>query len=199
LMTDGENFPENRLNDSFRSGLSPIYKSADGFWSIRHQSGRPAGAGTDEYFVPHLCASIGNPSGCDPWRSAAFGTGTKTQMTWPQVFENNRLSYIAWQFYARALGTDSASRSSIYSGMLNQMRTTTASTTMDTQLQQVCSDARSNNVTVYGIAFEAPSNGQSQIRNCASSGSHYFEASTLNVSTAFRAIATRISQLRLTQ
>ena len=73
---------------------------------------------------------------------------------------------------------------------------------MDTQLQQVCTLAKANGVVVYGIAFEAPANGQTQIRNCSTdgtTGSHYFNATGLQISTAFSAIASNISQLRLTQ
>jgi hypothetical protein len=52
---------------------------------------------------------------------------------------------------------------------------------------------------VYGIGFEAPSSGRNELRACSTSTSHYFDASGLEISTAFRAIASNISQLRLTQ
>ncbi len=205
LMTDGENFPETRLNDAFRTGLSPIYRSNDGILSIQHTTGRPAVAGTDTFFVPSLCsASSTTPTAnvstsCDAWKATAQGTTPRVQLTWPQVFENLRLSYVAWQFYGRALGTSDATRQSTYNNTLTAMRTSVTGPSMDTQLQAVCSDAQTRNVIVYGIAFEAPANGQTQIQNCATSSTHYYEASTLNVSTAFKSIATRISQLRLTQ
>jgi len=70
---------------------------------------------------------------------------------------------------------------------------------MDTQLQSICSLAKDKSVIVYGIAFEAPSNGQTQIRACATSDAHYYNASGLQIQTAFRSIASNISQLRLTQ
>ena len=70
---------------------------------------------------------------------------------------------------------------------------------MDSTLQQSCTLAKSNGVVVYGIAFEAPTNGQTQILACASSPAHYFNAQGLSITTAFRAIASNISQLRLTQ
>jgi Flp pilus assembly protein TadG len=205
LMTDGENFPESRVNDAYRTGLSPIYRSSDGVWSIRFQTGRPAVAGTDQYFAPSLCsASTTSPTSnvstsCDAWRSSAVGNAPHTQLTWPQVFENQRLSYVAWQFYGRALGTSDSTRRTVYSNTLAAMRTQTLATDMDVQLQLVCDQAQQRNVVVYGIAFEAPANGKTQIQDCATSSTHYYEASTLNVSTAFKSIATRISQLRLTQ
>jgi Flp pilus assembly protein TadG len=205
LMTDGENFPESRVNDAFRSGNSPIYRSSNGVWSIRHQTGRPAIAGTDQYFVPSLCSASSTtptanvPTSCDAWQASPAGTAPHTQLTWPQVFENQRLSYVAWQFYGRALGTDDASRRTTYANMLAAMRTQTSATDMNTQLQAVCNDARTRKVVVYGIAFEAPAGGKTQIQNCSTSATHYYEASSLNVSTAFKSIAARISQLRLTQ
>ena len=54
-------------------------------------------------------------------------------------------------------------------------------------------------VTVYGIAFEAPTGGRTQISQCATSSAHYFNAAGLQIRTAFRAIASNISHLRLTQ
>jgi hypothetical protein len=205
LMTDGANFAESRVNAAFASGLSPIYRSNDGVWSIRHQTGRPAIAGTDQYFAPSLCSASTStptanvPTACDAWRATAVGTAPHTQLTWPQVFENQRLSFVAWQFYGRALGTDDASRRTVYGNTLNAMRTQTDTTVMDTQLQTVCNDARARNVVVYGIAFEAPTNGRAQIQACSTSSTHYYEASKLSVSTTFKSIAARISQLRLTQ
>ena len=115
------------------------------------------------------------------------------------MFENQRLSYVAWQFYARALGTSHADRVEIYTETMDEMRTITSREKMNEQLQQVCAQADANKVVVYGIAFEAPDGGKTEIQNCATSSTHYYEASTLNVSTAFKSIATRISQLRLTQ
>ena len=206
LMTDGEHFPEKRINAAFRSGGSRIFRSNDGILSIRHDTGRPASAGTNTFFSPSACsAPAATPtanvptSTCNPWSATARGQAPYTELTWPKVFEANRMSYIAFQLYARALGTDHNNRISVYNDTLAAMRTITPSSEMDDQLQEVCSMARTRNVTVYGIAFEAPANGQTMIRSCATSLTHYYEASTLNVATTFQSIATRISQLRLTQ
>jgi Flp pilus assembly protein TadG len=209
LMTDGENFPESRVQDDYRTGLSPIYRSSDGVWSIHYSATsihtRPAIAGTDRYFWPSQCSASSTtpqsnvPSSCDAWRATPAGVAPHVQMTWPQVYENTRLSYVAWQFYARALGTSDATRQQIYGEQLNRMRVITPAANMNDQLQAVCDDAAERKIVVYGIAFEAPDNGEAQIKDCATSTTHYYEASTLNVSTAFKSIAARISQLRLTQ
>jgi hypothetical protein len=205
LMTDGSNFEEDRLKPAYRSGLSPIYRSGTGVYSIRHQTGRPTAAGTDQYFVPSICTSGGptdgtrSPSGCDPWLASPPNTSGVTQLTWPQVWASQRMSWVAWQMYARALGTSNSTRTTMYNNTITAMRERTPIATMDTQLQDVCDMARDENVVVFGIAFEAPDAGETQIRNCASTPGQYYEASGTNISSAFRSIAAQISQLRLTQ
>jgi Putative Flp pilus-assembly TadE/G-like len=205
LMTDGSNFEEDRLKAAYRSGLSPIYLSGTGVYSIRHQTGRPTAAGTDQYFVPSICTTGGptdgtrSPSGCDPWLAAAPNSGGVTQLTWPQVWANQRMSWVAWQMYARALGTSSGTRTTVYNNTILAMRERTPIATMNSQLQGVCDMARDQNVIVFGIAFEAPDLGKTQIRDCSSTPAQYYEASGVSISTAFRSIAAQISQLRLTQ
>jgi Putative Flp pilus-assembly TadE/G-like len=190
LMTDGEHFMEDRVNDAYKGGTAPIYKATDGNYSVRFTSGRPATAGANEYWTPHL----------GTWRSTAYnGGGGVTQQTWPQVWSNLRLSYVAWQFYARALGTSSATRTSTYNTWMANFRLQTPTPTMDTQLNSLCTKARDNNVIVFGIAFEAPSNGQAVISSCATDAAHYYATTGTELRTAFRSIASQISQLRLTQ
>lgn len=192
LMTDGEHVSHNRINDAYKTGTSPIYRSTgDGNYSIRFTSGRPSSAGTNQYWVPHLSA----------WRSVAWNSGSGvTQQTWQQVWASQRLTWVAWQLYARALGTSSSTRTTQYNTAISAMSSTYADvTTMNSTLQTSCAQAKANGVIVYGIAFEAPTNGQMQISSCASSAAHYFDAQGLEIQTAFRTIANSISQLRLTQ
>ena len=122
------------------------------------------------------------------------------QQTWKQVWTDMRVSYVAWQLYARALGTSSGTRTSLYNTWMTNFRALTPTTTMDSQLQTICSQAKSKpNILIYGIAFDAPAGGQSQISQCSSGASYYFVSSPTTIRDAFRTIATNISQLRLTQ
>lgn len=198
LMTDGEHFAEERLNDTYKSGPSPIFKSPyDNNYSIRFTTGRPGVAGTREYWVPHR----------SEWRSLPWtntsNTGATTlatnPMQWETVWSEVRLQWVVWQLYARALGTNNSQRSTQYAIWLGEFRKQTVVANMNSQLQSMCTLARNNGVTVYGIAFEAPSGGQTQISQCATSPAHYYNAAGLQIRTAFRAIASNISQLRLTQ
>jgi hypothetical protein len=190
LMTDGEHFAEERVNDTYKSGLSPIYRSnADNNYSIYHASV----TSSNKYWVPHL-----GTWQAAPWTNSS-GTSTSTQQTWVQVWGNLRQSYVAWQLYARALGTSSSTRTAAYNAAMAEFKDQTATSAMDSQLQGICQMAKDNGVIVYGIAFEAPTGGQTQIRGCSTSTAHYFNAQGLQISTAFNAIASNISQLRLTQ
>lgn len=198
LMTDGDHFKEERVKPGFKSGLSPIWRSDnDAYYSVEH----PGVAGSDKFYVPHL----------NKWQAAkwtnATNSGTAKQQYWPEVWSKMRLSFVAWQFYARALGNygrpigdnDWAAMNANYDITMNAFRTKTPTADMDAQLQSVCGLAKNKDVIVYGIAFEAPINGQTQIRNCATTTAHYYNASGLQIQTAFRSIASNISQLRLTQ
>ena len=192
VMTDGDHVEHVRIRDDYKTGPAPIWRSTgDGNYSVQHTTGRPLAAGANEYYVPHL-----NTWQATPWNS---GAGL-AQQTWQQVWQTQRLRWVAWQLYARPLGTDSATRTGVFNTWMANFRSTwMAEATMDTTMLQSCTQAKTNGVVIYGIAYEAPPQGQAVISGCASSPAHYFNAQGLNVQTAFRAIASNISQLRLTQ
>jgi len=188
LMTDGEHVSHDKTNDAVKTGVSPIWRSSgDRNYSILHNT-RP---GPNQYWVPHLSA----------WQAAPWNSGSGVaRQNWQDVWAAQRQTWVAWQLYARALGTTDATRNTAYNTAMNTLRSQYASVAaMNTQLQQSCNLAKANNVIVYGIAFEAPQNGRTQISQCASSPAHYFDAQGLEIRTAFRTIASNISQLKLTQ
>lgn len=211
LMTDGEHFAEERVNAGFRSGTSPIWRSTtgDGMMSIFHASRVDNTSATTvcnsrPFWVPHRSQWQSRPwNGTSPTSTACYNpTGTTSgtaQMTWPQVWSAVRMKWVAWQMYARPLSSTSTGRTNIYNAQMDAFRTLTPTGDMDTQLQAMCQMARNNEITIFGIAFEAPENGQTQIAGCASSPSHYFNAQGMQIQTAFRAIAAQINQLRLVQ
>lgn len=204
LMTDGEHFTEQRLNDDYLTAfaddeLTEIYSSnGDGKLSIRHPTGRPSTAGSDEYWVPHLWNDSARTYG--KWQATAYDSGSgTTRLDWNEVWQVARLQWVAWNLYANALGTSTPTKNALYTEWMDKFRSQTDTTVMDDRLQDVCAAAKGKGVLVFGIAFEAPANGQAQIRKCASSSAHYFDASGVEINTAFRAIASQISHLRLTQ
>ncbi|MCZ8151492.1 MAG: pilus assembly protein TadG-related protein [Rhodobacteraceae bacterium] len=199
LLSDGENFGDVRINDSYRTGLSPIFKGTDNNYSIQHTTGRPTAAGTNQFWVPHRNSNAGE------WRATSWGGSTSTQgtqMTWQQVWQEMRVSYVAWHFYARALGTNSTTRNSTYTTWWNNFRTQrgdSASTpAMDAELTSICNQTKQQGVLVYSVAFSAPTRGVTALRSCASSDGHFFHSTNNTaLNAAFQAIATNITQLRL--
>jgi hypothetical protein len=213
LMTDGENFAEDRVNSSgtiggvtynFKTGTSPIWLATDGRWSVFQASKVVSTSSTTicnsrPYWVPYKSAWYSRPwNGTVPLSTDCYVPTPATPyantnaQTWPQVWQQLRMQYVAQNFFSTPLGLS-------FTTVLNAMRTQTNTVAMDTQMQTACTAAKNNGVIIYGIAFEAPANGQTQILNCSTSNAHYFNANGIAISTAFAAIANNISQLRLTQ
>lgn len=185
---------------------------------------RPVCAGANTYFVPHLkpnsdttCNSL-TSAGRVAWLSTPSwtGSGTVKQLDWSEVWQYLRVSWVARQLYMRS----NVSGTGTYSTVMDTFRGTYLSNTsnMDTLLQTNCSIARKDpklpvaqapvgkggGIEVYGIAFgeTISANGQAQINKCSSSPkeNYYFLASDGDkLMAAFKAIATDISELRLTQ
>jgi len=178
LMSDGENTNEWKLNPPYASGLSPIYRrNSNSKLSVYKNT-----SGSNDYYW----LSDGK------WHSAPDGgTSGSTQLTWPQVWTSYTIKYVAKYLYAKAMGGSSSSWESAF--------VTRISSVKDGRLQQVCAAAKDAGITVFTIGFEAPSNGQTQLRECASTPANYFDATGLQITTAFRAIASQMSHLRLTQ
>lgn len=207
LMTDGSNFTQERHADAYRTGQSDIWQTggATGNMSIFHSSRVNNSTATTRcnsrpFWVPHLGAWHSRPwNGTTPPNSACYSptaaySGT-TRLNWQNVWSVARTEWVAWQMYGRPLGNTA------YTNARNMFRSYTDTTTMDSRLDQVCEAAKAQGILVYGIAFEAPTSGEAAIQNCASSPSstYYFDANGLEIRTAFRLIASNLSQLRLTQ
>ena len=193
LMTDGEHVAHNRITDAYKTGPSPILKSiGDGKYSIRYVTNRPLIAGTNEFYVPHR----------GTWQATAWNSGAGTMiMDWRDIWASMKMTYVAWQFYGRALGTDSTKRTAFYNAAIAGMRSTWNSVPgMDASLDQTCDLVKASGVVVYGVAVDAPTNGQQVIASCATSDdAHYFEATPEEIDGAFQTIAVNITMLKLTQ
>ena len=204
LMTDGSNFAEERVNAAFRTGVSPIRRSiGDGNYSIFHDR---AGT-TNDFWVPHLDndGNSGNGIG-GRWQSTPWNSGGGVvQLTWPQVWSELRMHWVAWHLYSRPIGGATAA---FADAQLNQFRTLTPIEDMNDQLQDMCTRARNNGIEVFGIAFEAPQAGQDEIFECSSSVSHYYYVEPngsssggggQSIQDVFGDIAEQIVALRLVQ
>lgn len=205
------------LTNGTRPGSGTTAATSCSGWQLSNYANR-------QYFVPHLKRNTvkqkvgsdteGNGSGtatagaCDPraWLAAPApgnqwwtGSGTALrQLDWSEVWSLVRVSWVARQLYMRS----GVSGTNNYDTVMNQFRGTYLSVAnMNTLLQQNCAAAKAAGVEIYGIAFAAPANGQSQIQNCATNvEKYYFDAQNGGqLRSAFNMIATDISDLRLTQ
>ena len=176
VMTDGENTTEYKLKNGYRTGLSHIWSNAAGTTSAAYFN--RANTANDYYYI-----SDGQ------WRSTA-PAGT-TQRTWPEVFHLWSAQRVAYNYYNRPMGINTTTQ---YNNMVEAVYTN-----KNTRLQQVCSAAKEAGIVVYGIGFEAPDAGRTQVRACASSDAHYYDAAGLQIGTVFQSIANQITMLRLTQ
>lgn len=193
LMTDGEHWPNEYVNDNFRSGPSNVYRnSADNRYSVYHEHV----TGKEKYWIPHT----GTWSEA-PWGGTTLSNGTASQLDWTQVWQQVRVQWAAQHFYRRALGGTLAT----WNNMLRTREGTVISggphevSTMNNRLLNLCNQAKAQGVVIYTVAFEAPTLGQNLMRSCASSSNHAFDVDGLDIRSAFASIATSIRKLRLTQ
>ncbi len=191
LMTDGEHVKHNRVVDAYKTGPSPIWKAPDGKYSMQVTTGRPGWAGTNTWYVPHL----------GTYQAAAYaGGGAAVQQDWKDIWAKLKMSYVAWQFYARPLGSSAASASSsAYNTTVAAMQANYAEVpAMDASLQVSCDQARANGVAIYGITVEAPQHGNDVITACARP-EHTFIADRNTIRQVFQTIAANLTLLKLTQ
>jgi hypothetical protein len=73
------------------------------------------------------------------------------------------------------------------------------SNTKDTRLLAACQAAKDNGILVFTIGFEAPTSSAETLLECASSDAHYYDADGIEITEAFSAVATKITELRLVE
>lgn len=91
------------------------------------------------------------------------------------------------------------SRSVHYSSNSADNETIINTATMESRAQTLCSQAKERGVTVFTIGFDVNDSVATQMTKCASSASHFYRVTSLNVADAFNSIATAIQQIKLTR
>ena len=192
LMTDGQNTTEYRLEDAFASGDSRLYTNT---W---YQANYPTSKNQYSYYDPNRSGSSKYYSfRTGSWRSQPYGDagtdyGDAVRMTWPQVWNAMSIRYFADEIVWDATGSSSQRnyfRSAPYNGYWSAKDTLTSS---------MCHAAKAEDVKIYSIAFEAPTDGQTLLRDCASSDANYYNVAGLDIESAFSGIVNSINKLRLT-
>lgn len=189
VMTDGQNTTQYQMPDDMRSGPTDVYyntTATDADLSDRYSIWNSA---QSAYFWVRDNQYHPQPYG--------DGTGDARQLTYQQLSAMNSQATIARDIFTPMIGNSAAWDqwyNSVRDGAQNVV-----DTVKNARLQSICSAVKDNNVVIYAIGFEATATGNTQLSQCASSPSHFFDANGTDISAAFQAIAVSIAQLRLTQ
>ncbi len=229
LMTDGQNTTQYVLKDEVRSGESNIYwnddqerysvyigqddddRDNDGnteegmyYWPYDggswHDHPYGNGATHDVTIYGYECYSYRRNGSCRRYRQVPIGFETVTEegevnvLRYPDLWAFTTMEWIVEDLYEPWMN-DSDAWQDWYHNILDNVE----STAKDLRTLAMCEAAKDAGIVVYTIGFEAPTSGESVLKSCASSISHYYDVDGLEITGAFAAIASSIQQLKLTQ
>ena len=226
LMTDGQNTSQYYIDEDYRNGDSNIWwndeqeiysvyvglddedEDGDGitdeplfFWPMDNGWHDHAyGEGTyDETKKERVCKSYKRNGSCRRYKTVKTTVtvdepGSAEIVSYPDLWAWTSMEWIVEDLYEPWMNDSQA-----WSDWYYSIRHYVNNSTKNARTKAVCDAAKAQNIVVFTIGFEAPSNGQAVLHDCASSDSHYFDVDGLEISDAFSAIASSIRQLRLTQ
>lgn len=225
VMTDGRNTAQYDLKPQFKQGHSDIFvvrtiNDDDGLVVSEHWSlqidGRDTLSTADDVYYHY------NPHKEDDYCSWGYGcyrnkqylhnvpdiprdpavagktTIVESQLTWPEVFATWPRQRINREFYLEPYQRGWIDNKQL-NKTLNSHVKIVNNYTANRRLSNICLQAREKGITIFTIAFEAPSAGKVALQDCASSISHYYEATGAGLGDVFSSIASQINHLRLTQ
>nr|WP_321508592.1 Tad domain-containing protein [uncultured Celeribacter sp.] len=190
VMTDGVNTTQYTMPESYRSGPSDMFLAPDGRVSF------PT--------VYQVCGYRGWYYTCrdetrwyEPNRGRyyedVYGGSNAVRLSWPEVWRRFTLAS-----HANARRAASGSYND-YNFWMNSTLAGIENDAKDARLNTICSAAKANNILVFTVGFEVPYSAHSVLRNCASSPAHYYDVEGLEITDAFAAIATKVTELRLVE
>ncbi|WP_209833493.1 MULTISPECIES: TadE/TadG family type IV pilus assembly protein [unclassified Ruegeria] len=187
VMTDGQNTDQYMLNPSLREGMSDVWYNPEADeYTVYHSQGRP------NFFWPQQDVWADHPYGNpEPETQLNEEPGTAVRLSYPELFNRVSLAWNArYNYYWQSSGW-----AEWYSKAYAKVETSAK----NQRTKHICDAAKDQGIIVYGIAFEAPRSGYRTLKDCASSDSHVYDVSGLNLEKAFESIASSIRKLRLTQ
>ncbi|TNJ41810.1 VWA domain-containing protein [Phaeobacter sp. B1627] len=208
LMTDGQNTDQYYVNSDYRNGGSQVWYNADErvYSTYNENTGNyfwhdpDTGSGT---WGPHPFGD-GNLSKkyCYRWdyrgncsrETTMRERGSSVELSFADLFADTSLQYIYYYLFYDWMDYYDA-RDEWYYDVYNAV----GASSKDLRTQSICTAAKDQGIIVFTIGFEAPEGGQTVLRDCASSDSHYYDVKGLEIAEAFNSIASAIRQLRLTE
>lgn len=181
LMTDGQNTNQYFLNDAYKNGNSDVWIDSA---TKRASIYKPSHYGYEKYFHVHDRR----------WRTTPYGqsNGTAHRMTYRELWDEYSVAENLTKNYGRM------NRWNDWTHWYNNVFYGVGTGTKNARLHSICEAAKDQGIIVFTIGFEAPSGGQTVLKSCASSDSHYFDVNGIEISDAFSSIASSIRKLRLT-
>lgn len=121
-----------------------------------------------EELVPEV---YDTPSEIAHWNAYSYGDFESTHIGGYSYYRHRRDDYLYWR-YTSADGNNF--------------------------MDDICTAAKDAGIVIFAIAMDAPTVGEQEMSKCASSPGHYFETSGDELVAIFEAIASQITDLRLT-
>ena len=116
---------------------------------------------------------------------------TYVNLTWEQVFDQVSLDDHAWFFRA------GQSANAEYTQWTSALYDWNNRPEKDSDLDSICTAAKAQGITVFTIGMMVPNSALTVMESCASTPSHFYHVSDLDVSTAFESIARSLTSLQL--
>lgn len=190
LMTDGVNTLQADLKDDYKAGPTRIWFSesrANGNEYNGYLVEMPDNPASSRWYAP------GSPStnNDDTYLSENAFPSDAVQWDFHELYERFRTDDVAEYFFKNS--NDSAAYNE-YRNVIVEGGYSTA----DANLRTICDTAKAGEqIEVFTVSFEAPTEAEALLQYCASNPGNYFDVEGTQISDAFSAIATQISQLRL--
>ncbi len=214
LMTDGANTTQYDLKDEFKFGFSEVhvdrvnvgaaYGQSAPLYSLQIDGMDTPDDDTDDRWYHLIPERV-----CDGWGCRdeyvhdypdfdGVDQDEATAMLWTEIFATYPKKRIYKQFYRHAYQRGFIDYSTMAATFYGD-RSIVNSSQANARLSQICFQARQKGITIFSIAFEAPSAGKNALKDCASSISHYYEADGNELTDVFNSISSQINHLKLTQ
>lgn len=199
VMTDGQNTTQYDLKEQFKFGNSDIYvddrgtsSKSDDRYSVKIQD-KPGATDDVYYWVRHRYDGY-----YERYRNYPDGAEAAIQMSNVELFSRFGTKAAGKKFLEQPYNDGLVSYSD-YTAMYYGYEATVDGNAADARLADICEAAKDEGIVVFAIGFEAPTAGQTAMKNCASSLSHYFDVEGVEITETFHAIARQINSLRLIQ
>ncbi len=220
LMTDGANTTEYKLRNAsnsdtsnpngYNTGFSPIYRNtyyASSNYTVNQYSFYDSS--TNKYYARAIDQWLDHPWGDGKYKACGScswqndtgydGVHPKAvQMTWPEVWERMSIYYLSDNIIYPAYDSSTKRNQWRPSSTSSPKVNTYVYSTKDSQTRSLCDAAKAHDVRIYTIAFEAPTQGQQLLSQCASSDANHYAVEGLDIQDAFSGIVQSINKLRLT-